>query len=75
MNSSGNSAIDLAWRAPERHFDHQASLVKRFRGHDASAVATMWRKGTNEFGEPLSSFEHDALVERYCELFGSWPTD
>jgi len=26
-------------------------------------------------GAPLSRFERDALVERHCELFGSWPDD
>jgi hypothetical protein len=74
VNSSRNNATALAWRELERHFDHHASLMKRFRGAAPSAIATMWQKGTNEFGERLSSFEHDALVERYCELFGSWPT-
>jgi hypothetical protein len=23
--------------------------------------------------EPLSRFERNALVERHCELFGTWP--
>jgi hypothetical protein len=33
----------------------------------------MWASRTNEAGEPLSQFERDALVERHCELLGSWP--
>jgi len=27
----------------------------------------------NEHGIPLSQFERDALIERHCELFGTWP--
>jgi hypothetical protein len=34
----------------------------------------MWEKGVNEGGTPLSEFEREALVERYCELFGTWPS-
>jgi hypothetical protein len=33
----------------------------------------MWETDTNEAGERLSEFEREALVERYCELFGCWP--
>jgi hypothetical protein len=30
---------------------------------------------TNERGEPLSQFEREALIERHCGLFGSWPEE
>jgi hypothetical protein len=33
----------------------------------------MWRSQTNERGSPLSKFEREALIERHCELFGTWP--
>jgi hypothetical protein len=36
-------------------------------------VVRMWRSQTNEAGDRLSKFERDALVERHCELFGTWP--
>jgi hypothetical protein len=29
--------------------------------------------GQNEFGESLSTFDREALAERHCELFGTWP--
>jgi hypothetical protein len=38
-------------------------------------VMQMWRAGTNELGERLSPLERSALVERYCELFGTWPPE
>jgi hypothetical protein len=33
----------------------------------------MWISEINEHGECLSQFERDALIERHCELFGTWP--
>jgi hypothetical protein len=33
----------------------------------------MWANQRNERGEPLSHFEREALIERHCELFGTWP--
>jgi len=33
----------------------------------------MWKTQTNEDGVHLSQFERDALIERHCELFGTWP--
>jgi hypothetical protein len=64
---------DLAWQRLERHFARHKELVERFREADASAVRRMWRTQTNEAGVPLSAEERQALQERHCELFGSWP--
>jgi len=33
----------------------------------------MWKSQTNEDGKRLSQFERHALIERHCELFGTWP--
>jgi hypothetical protein len=33
----------------------------------------MWMSQTNEGGDHLSEFERKALIERHCELFGTWP--
>jgi hypothetical protein len=33
----------------------------------------MWKSQSNEHGDRLSRYECDALVERHCELFGTWP--
>ena len=33
----------------------------------------MWMSQTNEGGHSVSQFERDALIERHCELFGTWP--
>ena len=68
----GAKPIADQWALLEEHFHHHARLIKRFRDTSPSAVTRMWKSGTNESGEPLSQFEIDALVERYCELFGSW---
>jgi hypothetical protein len=48
-------------------------MVHRFRDTGRDAVIRMWSSQTNEDGERLSQFERDALIERYCELFGIWP--
>ena len=61
------------WALLEAHFRSHAAAVKRFRGAGPSDVVNMWCRGRNEFGEPLSPFEREALVERHCELFGHWP--
>jgi hypothetical protein len=74
MKGSRTKATARAWAQLDLHFAGHASLVKRFSDADPSAVVAMWQEGTNEFGERLSRFEHAALVERHCELFGSWPT-
>jgi len=62
------------WAQLDRHFNQHALLIKRFKHADRIAVLRMWKAGLNEFGAPLSVFERDALVERHCELFGSWPS-
>jgi hypothetical protein len=36
-------------------------------------VVRMWNTQTNEDGDHLSRFEREALIERHCELFGTWP--
>ena len=66
-------AITTVWASLERHFAHHARLVARFRSFGPVAVARMWREQRNEAGAPLSRDEREALVERHCEHFGSWP--
>ena len=66
-------AITTVWASLERHFAHHARLVARFRSFGPVAVARMLREQRNEAGAPLSRDEREALVERHCELFGSWP--
>jgi hypothetical protein len=61
------------WQELERHFRHHALVVRRFEHAGASAVLEMLTTGQNEFGEPLSTFDREALAERHCELFGTWP--
>jgi hypothetical protein len=61
------------WTQLECHFVHHARLVDRFRNVDRLALARMWQLQGNEFGRPLTKLERDALVERYCEVFGHWP--
>jgi hypothetical protein len=72
MNS--DLSTTAVWVQLEQHFAHHAFLVNRFRGFGATAVAGMWQAQENELGSRLSSTEREALVERYCELFGRWPT-
>ena len=61
------------WAVLDDHFRHHAMLVARFRNAAADAVGCMWLSEINEHGDCLSQFERDALVERHCELFGTWP--
>ena len=67
------NSVAAHWRALDRQFIHHAKMVKRFRGANRAAVFRMWKSQTNEGGKPLSQFEREALLERYCELFSSWP--
>ena len=69
-----DAATARVWALLEEHFQYHARLVNRFRGAGPAEVISMWRSRTNEAGEPLSQFERDALVERHCELLGSWPS-
>jgi hypothetical protein len=62
------------WTELEEHFRHHATLVRRFDRANAQLVLRMWKTSRNEFGRRLSSFEREALIERHCELFGTWPT-
>jgi hypothetical protein len=67
------SSLAVQWAVLEHHFQHHARIVHRFRDTGRDAVIRMWSSQTNEDGERLSQFERDALIERYCELFGIWP--
>ena len=65
--------LAVHWVALDSHFQRHARLVDRFRKSDGKAVLSMWRSQTNEDGQLLSRFEREALIERHCELFGTWP--
>lgn len=67
------TSLAAQWAALEEHFQRHAKLVARFRETGRDAVAAMWKNQINEDGAPLSEFEREALIERYCELFGTWP--
>jgi len=67
------ASVAAHWAALDDHFRYHATLVDRFRHADAHAVARMWASQRNEAGERLSQFERDSLIERHCELFGTWP--
>jgi hypothetical protein len=62
------------WAKLEQHFGHHALRIARFRNAGPTAVLSMLRSGRNERGNLLSTFEREALVERHCEIFGTWPT-
>jgi hypothetical protein len=61
------------WQLLEDHFRYHARVINHFKSIDALTAVVMWKTGRNAAGERLSQFEHDALVERCCELFGNWP--
>jgi hypothetical protein len=65
--------ITLQWAALDHHFRYHATLISRFRHANGPAVLRMWMTQTNEAGTHLLQFEREALIERHCELFGSWP--
>ena len=68
-----NRPLAFHWAVLERHFRHHARMVHLFRDAGRDAVIGMWLTQTNEDGERLSQFEREALMERHCELFGTWP--
>jgi hypothetical protein len=68
-----HSSVDAHWLILGAHFVHHAQQIDRFRDAGRGAVRRMWASQTNDDGEPLSQFEREALIERYCELFGLWP--
>ena len=68
-------SVAVHWAALDGHFMQHAKLVERFREAGRNAVRRMWVSQTNEDGKRLSQFERDALIERHCELFGTWPKD
>jgi hypothetical protein len=67
------TSLAAQWAALEEHFQRHTKLVARFRETGRDAVVAMWENQINENGTPLSEFEREALIERYCELFGTWP--
>ena len=67
------TSLAAHWAALDEHFLHHAKLVDRFRDAGGESVLRMWISEINEHGECLSQFERDALIERHCELFGTWP--
>jgi hypothetical protein len=67
------TSVAAQWAALEEHFREHRKQVERFERADGIAVRHMWEYQTDEFGNHLSDFERDALIERHCELFGTWP--
>jgi prophage regulatory protein len=63
------------WEARRRQHERDNALAARFQDSSAGDVITMWETGKNEQGRMLSQFEFGALVERWCELFGTLPPD
>jgi hypothetical protein len=68
-----NISVAAQWAALDDHFREHAKQIQRFRHMGRSAVRQMWNSQTNEDGNRLSQHERDALIERHCELFGTWP--
>ena len=66
-------SVAAEWTALDLHFKKHFKLVNRFRGSGGDAVVRMWRSQTKENGERLSKTQRAALIERHCELFGTWP--
>jgi len=66
-------SVAVQWAVLEHHFQYHVKLVDRFREAGEDAVVRMWQSQTDECGKHLSQFEREALIERYCELFGTWP--
>lgn len=66
-------ALAESWANQKQHDDTNASLLSRFRTSSPAAVVHMWKVGVNEKGKRLSSFEVQALAERWCEVFGTLP--
>jgi len=66
-------SLAAEWTALDLHFKAHFKLVNRFREAGADAVIRMWKSQTKEDGERLSKTDRDALIERHCELFGTWP--
>ena len=66
-------SVAAHWAALDDHFQRHDRLVDRFRQCDPDAVRRMWKTQMNEDGVRISQFERDALIERHCELFGTWP--
>lgn len=67
------TSLAAQWAVLDDHFRHHAKLVARFRHASPDAVVRMWKSQSNEHGDRLSPCERDALIERHCELFGTWP--
>jgi hypothetical protein len=61
------------WAMLDDHFREHAKQVHRFSDAGPDALIRMWKSQSNEYGEPLSHFERQALIERHCEVFGTWP--
>jgi hypothetical protein len=68
-----STLIAAQWAVLDDHFREHAKQVDRFKNANATTVRLMWASQTDERGNPLSQFERHALIERYCELFGTWP--
>jgi prophage regulatory protein len=67
------AAEDEALREQYAEHKRAASLDARFRHAGPAEVLRMFETGTNEKGQPLSQFEFEALVERWCAVFGELP--
>jgi hypothetical protein len=67
------TSLAAHWAVLDAHFRRHAEAVNHFRFAGPNAVLRMWKTQTSDDGTRLSQFERDALIERHCELFGTWP--
>jgi prophage regulatory protein len=68
-------ALAERWEAMAEDLRDAASLLSRFSNASPSEVIRMWETGKNEDGRRLTKFEGQALLERWCQLFGCFPPD
>ena len=68
-------ALAASWEVEYAESQRSGALMARFQSASANDVIKMWETGTNEHGRKLSQFEFGALIERWCELFGTLPPD
>jgi prophage regulatory protein len=61
------------WAAQAKDAMRTAAVCSHYDNVGPHQIIAMWESGRNREGRPLSPFEFEALVERWCQVFNQLP--
>jgi prophage regulatory protein len=67
-------ALAARWEAEQGEHTRTSAIASRFKDAAPAELVRMFESGANDQGRKLSQVEFMALVERWLEVFGAYPS-